>query len=472
MAYTENDPATAVTATLTVNDVDSVNLAGASVQITGNYRVGQDVLSFGGVGGITGTWDSTTGTLTLSGSGTVSEYQSALRSVKYQNTSDSPSGATRTVSFKVSDGQLDSNVVTRTVTVTPVDDAPVIDLSGPIASGNDYAVTFNVGAGPVSIEASTATLTDLDSPTLSSLTVTISNVLDGTNETLLADTAGTSIAQSYANGVLILSGADCAAHYQQVLRTIQYNDTAAAPNTTARQVAFVANDGSTNSNVAYATITVHSDPLPQQEISGSPDARRIRAGDTFNFNVEYTTSDVDKTLTGLGLRIHYNSHVLTFNGFSYMLPNGFVQQQSPVDDTADYDNDPTTDKYILVAWADITGNWPNADLPITLLMPSFTLVSGTATGTSTKINFTRLLHGGIVRVLQPAGHRDISAHRSRYQWRRERHRRHRRRADHAIHVWIPGRRVGERLVWRSLQRGADHAGARRRQQLDAQPAQP
>ena len=111
-------------------------------------------------------------------------------------------------------------------------------------------------------------------------------------------------------------------------------------------------------------------------------------GQTFNFNVEYTTSDNDKTLMGLGLRIHYNSNVLTFNSLSYVLPTGFIQQQAPVDDTADYDHDPTTDKYVLVSWADMTGNWPNVDLPVTLLTPSFTLVSGTPTDTSTKINFS------------------------------------------------------------------------------------
>jgi len=40
----EGDPATVIDATVTVNDVDSVNLTGATVQITGNYQNGEDVL--------------------------------------------------------------------------------------------------------------------------------------------------------------------------------------------------------------------------------------------------------------------------------------------------------------------------------------------------------------------------------------------------------------------------------------------
>ena len=63
--------------------------------------------------------------MTLSGSETVANYQAALRAVKYQNTSDNPSTATRTVSFKVNDGMADSNVLTRILTVNAVNDAPV-----------------------------------------------------------------------------------------------------------------------------------------------------------------------------------------------------------------------------------------------------------------------------------------------------------------------------------------------------------
>ena len=45
-----------------------------------------------------------------------------------------------------------------------------------------------------------ATLSDVDSTTFSSLTVTITNLLDGTAEVLSADTTGTSILASYDSG--------------------------------------------------------------------------------------------------------------------------------------------------------------------------------------------------------------------------------------------------------------------------------
>ncbi len=58
LSYTENQAATAFDAALTVSDVDSANLASATVQITGNYVNGQDVLGFTNQNGITGTFDA------------------------------------------------------------------------------------------------------------------------------------------------------------------------------------------------------------------------------------------------------------------------------------------------------------------------------------------------------------------------------------------------------------------------------
>ena len=250
LAYTENDPATAVTATLTVNDVDSVNLAGASVQITGNYQPGQDVLSFGGVGGITGTWNSGTGTLTLSGGGTVSEYQSALRSVKYQNTSDSPSGAARTVSFKVSDGQLDSNVVTRTVTVTPVDDAPVLAGIETIA----LAYTEN---DPATAVTATITVNDVDSVNLAGASVQITgNYQAGQDVLSFGGVGGITGTWDSTTGTLTLSGSDTVANYQSALRSVKYQNTSDSPSGATRTVSFKVNDGQLDSNVVTRTVTV------------------------------------------------------------------------------------------------------------------------------------------------------------------------------------------------------------------------
>ena len=58
LSYTENQAATAIDAALTVSDVDSANLTGATVPITGNFVDGQDVLGFTTQNGITGSYNA------------------------------------------------------------------------------------------------------------------------------------------------------------------------------------------------------------------------------------------------------------------------------------------------------------------------------------------------------------------------------------------------------------------------------
>ncbi|HKR63846.1 MAG TPA: Ig-like domain-containing protein, partial [Thermoanaerobaculia bacterium] len=124
--YTENGAPAAIDTTIGVTDVDSTTLAGATVQITGNYVNGEDVLSFAPASGITGNFVAASGTLTLSGTASLAAYQTALRNVLYNNTSENPSPAVRTVTWRVDDGGTPNNLSnqpTSTINVTPVNDA-------------------------------------------------------------------------------------------------------------------------------------------------------------------------------------------------------------------------------------------------------------------------------------------------------------------------------------------------------------
>jgi len=110
--------------------------------------------------------------------------------------------------------------------------APALDLdaddSGGVPAGG-FAATFTEDGPSVAVADVDATLSDADDATLQSLTVTITNLLDGAAESLSANTGGTSIAAAYdpGTGVLSLNGVDTVANYQQVLRTIAYENTSA-----------------------------------------------------------------------------------------------------------------------------------------------------------------------------------------------------------------------------------------------------
>ena len=131
LAYSENQTLP-VTGTLAVTDSDSTELSGATVSITGNFAAGQDQLLFTDQNGITGSFNA--GVLTLTGTASVANYQAALRSVQYQNTSEAPSILTRTVTFQVTDtSTMTSNTQARTITVAAVNDAPLLDNAGDMA---------------------------------------------------------------------------------------------------------------------------------------------------------------------------------------------------------------------------------------------------------------------------------------------------------------------------------------------------
>ena len=83
--------------------------------------------------------------MTLTGSATLVEYQAALQSISYVNTSDDPSDLSRTVTFLVNDGDVDSNIVSRDIDFTAVNDAPTL------ANIEGVPVSFTEGGAPVGL---------------------------------------------------------------------------------------------------------------------------------------------------------------------------------------------------------------------------------------------------------------------------------------------------------------------------------
>ena len=151
---------------------------------------------------------------------------------------------------------ITGNNIWNFTTAAPPNTAPILDLNGG-ASGINYNTTFTKGGGAVAIvDTSNLTLTD-DGTTLNSATVRITNLLNGASEVLSAVISNTNITASYNNGILTLTGNDTVTNYQQVLRSITYNNTAVIPNTTARNIEFVVSDGSLNSTVATTALAIN-----------------------------------------------------------------------------------------------------------------------------------------------------------------------------------------------------------------------
>jgi Ca2+-binding RTX toxin-like protein len=253
-SYISNLGAVVLDDAFTLVDIDSPNLTGASVSITG-FASGEDLLDFTDQNGIVGLFNSATGILTLSGASSVANYEAALRSITYQNNSANAGSPTRTFTVNVSDGQATG---TASLQVVFNNRAPVIDLNG-LDPGTGFSTTGSANV-PIKIVDTDLSISDVDGTTLSSALVIISNPIDWIQEELLVSTAGTNITAIYKpdSGTLSLSGTASIADYQKVLRTVTYRNQAVDPNATVRKILFLVNDGVSNSVGAETTLTLIS----------------------------------------------------------------------------------------------------------------------------------------------------------------------------------------------------------------------
>lgn len=325
VTYTENGAALAIDTAITVTDPDSpANFNGGWVQaqITSNSAT-EDQLSVlnqgNGAGqiGVSGSNVYYAGTqigtidaslngsngaalrINLNGNASAVAVQALARTLAYRNVSDTPSTASRGVTFTVNDGGNTgtggAKQATRaaTVIVKAVDDPTVLTLSGNSRTYLENDTNFFVDAG--------LTISDIDNTTVNGAKVTISTGFQsgedrlraaGTGVTWNAVTntgtfvkGGTTISYSYdvARGVLTLSGTGTLQDYQDALRAVQYNNISENPNAAARTIdivlgnaiGFLAPDGKmhyyefvSQPNVKWTDARVAADGMTFQGMQG------------------------------------------------------------------------------------------------------------------------------------------------------------------------------------------------------------
>ncbi len=265
--YVENSGLVTIDPSVVPLEFDSVAFVGGSYQIAlsgatisvSPWFAAEDRLIYNSTVGIGATIDQTTGVLRMNSITTVANYQAALRAIQYQNISDNPTPGARVITFSVTDGTATGSA-SRTINVVAVNDAPTADLSGPAATGNNYSTTYRTSVGSIPIAYSTSTVTDPDNATMTSLTVTITNVQNVNNEVLTFTLPGgiSASAPSNAAATVVFTGAASPATYQTLLRSIQYRNLAGSPTLgTPRSITVVTNDGAATQS-ATTTVTLVS----------------------------------------------------------------------------------------------------------------------------------------------------------------------------------------------------------------------
>jgi hypothetical protein len=296
LTHVEGDGPEAIDTALTVTDVDSPNIASATVQITGNYANGQDVLAaVAPLFGVTPNFNPATGTLTLTGATTIANYQTIMRAVTYENTSQAPSTLDRTVTFKVNDGALESAGATRGIVVTGVDDAPTVTASAGNTPYTEQAPA--VAVDPALVAA------DVDggaNPT--GATVTIVSPIAGDT---LSFTTQNGITGIFASGVLTLSGTATLAQYEAALRSVGFsNATNDAPGT-SRSVEFKLTTPVASNTTTKAIAITQVNDAPSTDPTDAADSALEQVATAVDAGI--VVSDPDSaSLTGATVQITGN----------------------------------------------------------------------------------------------------------------------------------------------------------------------
>jgi VCBS repeat-containing protein len=305
LTYVENGKPLSIAGNVSITDVDNATLKGATVTLT-NAQAG-DVLAISSQFGIKATVSGIVNgqiTITLSGEASKASYEKIIQSITYKNTSDNPSTADRTLNVQVNDGQSEhnlSNVATTTISVTAVNDAPVVDLNGPFLPGNNtVTLPYVENAAPVKLMP-LLTLSDPDSPNLQSATVTIKDAQAG--DKLVFDTTNSkiTITSETVNGQLVytLKGAASQAEYAAVLKSVAFVSEGEDPVGGNRAITVQVNDGQDSSNVATANILVI--PVNDAPVITAPVHQTVAEDTPLTFSAAngnaITVKDVDASPT-------------------------------------------------------------------------------------------------------------------------------------------------------------------------------
>ncbi|MEO9477062.1 MAG: Ig-like domain-containing protein, partial [Cyclobacteriaceae bacterium] len=178
---------------------------------------------------------------------------------------DGSENFTDSFTYSITDPSGVTSTATVNITITPVNDAPSIDLDGDNSSGAtafDYFTSFQEGGSPTAIADSDVTIADGDlADNIESVTIILNNRPDGALESLAV--SGTlpgslTITDAYdnADGQLVISGTGTAAEYQQAIQLVVYENMGVGVDVADRNVTVVVNDGDDNSNTATTNIIV------------------------------------------------------------------------------------------------------------------------------------------------------------------------------------------------------------------------
>jgi hypothetical protein len=294
-AFTENGaPVPIADVDTSITDADSSTLLSATIKLV-NPQTGDLLAVSGALPGLitTAGYDPGTGVLTLTGVGTLAEYETALKQIRYSSTSDDPVAGDRLIEVVVHDGANNSNLAVAVISVTATNDAPVITV--------DPSAVYVENAAAV-VLAPTAALSDADDTELHGALVSITGgSFPGDGDILSVG----GVTSNTVNGItfvwmpaqhaLVFSGASSVANYQTLLRQVQFQSSSDNPtdfdHSPQRTLTWAVTD---SASVTTATTTINIGAVndaPQETVAAT--AAYTENGSPVTISPAATASDVD-----------------------------------------------------------------------------------------------------------------------------------------------------------------------------------
>jgi RHS repeat-associated protein len=297
--YVENDPPRLFLTNSVVSDPDSSDFNGGSLRVemlstaffqdsffinnegtgAGQIGVSGSTVTYGGV--TIGSWAGGRVTVPLvvnftTASATIAAAQALIRNITYSNETDNPNVTTRTVRVGIDDGDGAFASATRQLSVTAVNDAPVVQTSA-------TALTYETGI--VAMDAN-ATVLDVDSgnfsggsliadlkPYFSEDAVSVVNQgtgagqigVSGNTISYQGATIGTFSTTSNVMTFTFTTTSATPAAVQALVRALTYQNTAGSPSLASRLLSLTLDDGDGGTS-ATATRSINMACAPSLDV--------------------------------------------------------------------------------------------------------------------------------------------------------------------------------------------------------------
>ncbi|MEX0619687.1 MAG: Ig-like domain-containing protein [Pseudohongiellaceae bacterium] len=318
LAYNEGDGAEIIDQgnDATVTDADSGSFDGGNLTLTisAGEDAAEDVLSIANVGGVLLPATSAGTPVTVGGLGigtlgnaiaagndlvvnfsalaTPARVQSLVRALTYENTDTSdPTTGARTVRLTVNDGDGATSTATdATVTVNGVNDEPTLAATG-------QNPTFTEGGSAVGLYSAVTASTVEAGQTLTSMTLTVTNVNDGSDERLSFDGSTLQLTNGFNVANTATSNLDVSVSVAGTTATVSFSDATLTPAALATLVDNLSYENlNTNPDTSNRVVTLTS--LTDSGSNVNPDDNVATLAIASTVTIQSIDNDGDVTAAG------------------------------------------------------------------------------------------------------------------------------------------------------------------------------